>query len=114
MRENDSLLVLRYLRDTTLAPRFQKGKFGADRHRTDPRGAKLFRQNLELDYGIGGRDRDRTVEGSTSFVGIDHLARVRLGHARHHEFHLGALEYRGSFVLRLRVDQSFHADFDPL
>src|SRR5690348_931283 len=74
---------------------------------TDPRNKQLFRQNLELDCGIGGRDRDRTVEGSTSLVSIDHLARVRLTHARHYEFHPGALEYRRSFILRLRVDHPF-------
>jgi hypothetical protein len=108
------LLVLRYLRDTKLAPRIQKGTFRADRHRTDPRNTKLFRQNLQLDCGIGGRDRDRTVKGSSFLIGVDHLARIRLGHARHYEFHLGALEYRGSFVLRLSVDHPFHAHFDPL
>src|SRR5438552_18950823 len=79
---------------------------------TPKRCPELFRENFKFYDGIGGRDRDRSVEWSAALVGLDELASLRFGNPGHHELEPRAFEDRRSFAPGLGIDEPLHADFD--
>src|SRR5579875_2968525 len=56
-------------------------------------------QNRQLDGGVGGRDRDRSVKRSMALVGLDELARLRLADAGDREMQARVFEHRRPFAL---------------
>src|SRR6516225_6381305 len=85
-------------------------------YRKPPKGCSfgqlLIRYHLQINHGVGGRDRDRTIQRSTTLVSFDEVLRLGVRNSVQQKFKPCALKHCRTLALRLSIDDPFHTDFD--